>query len=188
MLKERKRSGLSRIRHTSLASFSPTARNVVYLPPIMVTKLGPYVLEYNVRLGDPEAQAVLPRLKSDLFGLMLASSEGKLKEVKLTWDHRDCVCVVISSGGYPGSYEKNKEITGIDDIKDKQTVVFHAGTVLKDNRLLTAGGRVLGVTALGEGIEDAIQRAYQGVEKIKFERSFFRRDIGARALKKSNVA
>jgi len=151
---------------------------------LMITDEGPMVLEYNVRFGDPEAQAVLPRLKNDLVEVMLASCEGRMREVDLQWDSRACVCVVMSSGGYPGSYEKGKEIFGLDHVKENPSaVVFHAGTKKQGNKIVSSGGRVLGVTALGDGIEGAIKNAYALVDQISFERCFFRRDIGAKALK-----
>jgi phosphoribosylamine--glycine ligase len=150
---------------------------------LMLTYQGPQVLEFNVRFGDPEAEAVLPRLKTDLVDIMLASIEGKLEKLTLKWDDRPCVCVVIASGGYPGSYETGKVIDGLDDIQDPQTFVFHAGTKLKNGSVLTNGGRVLGVTSLGSTMEEAIALAYKAVDKIKFDRAFFRRDIGHKALK-----
>lgn len=150
---------------------------------VMLTYQGPQVLEFNVRFGDPETEAVLPRLKSDLVDVMLATIDGKLEKLVLKWDDRPCVCVVVASGGYPGSYETGKAIEGLDDIKDPDTVVFHAGTQLKNGNIVTAGGRVLGVTSLGATMEDAIARVYKAVDKIKFERAFFRRDIAAKALK-----
>ncbi len=149
---------------------------------LMMTDEGPMVLEFNVRFGDPEAQAILPRMKNDLAEILQSSPEGHLEKVKMDWDKRSCVCVVMASGGYPGEYETGKEIKGLDTIKDSHTIVFHAGTEKKD-KIVTAGGRVLGVTSLGETIEQAIERVYNAVEKIKFERCFFRRDIGAKALK-----
>jgi len=149
----------------------------------MINHEGICVLEFNVRFGDPEAQAVLPRLKADLVEVMLASCEGRLEKLKLLWDSRSCVCVVISSGGYPGDYEKGKEITGLEDAGQlESTVVFHAGTKKDGKKIVTSGGRVLGVTSLGINIEDSIKKAYVAVEKIKFDRCFFRRDIGAKAL------
>lgn len=155
---------------------------------LMMTSEGPKVLEFNVRFGDPEAQAVLPRLKSDLTDILLAGCEGRLNKIDCQWDPRHCVCVVMSSGGYPGEYEKGKEIKGLDSIDEKfDTFVFHAGTKKEGKKIVTSGGRVLGVTSLGEGIEDAIHKAYEAVEKIQFDRYFFRRDIGARAVKKVNV-
>ncbi len=150
---------------------------------LMITEEGPKVLEFNVRFGDPETQVVIPRLKSDLMDLVRASVEGGLNRVRPQWDHRSCVCVVMSSGGYPGSYEKGKEISGLDKAElQEDTVVFHAGTKLDGDKVLTSGGRVLGVTSLGDGIQDAITRVYEAVEKISFDRCFFRRDIGAKAL------
>ena len=150
---------------------------------LMITDEGPMVLEFNVRFGDPEAQAILPRMKNDLAEILQSSCEGHLEKVKMDWDKRSCVCVVMTSGGYPGEYETGKEIKGLDGIKDAHTIVFHAGTKKKDNKITTAGGRVLGVTSLGDDIEQAIERVYNAVEKIKFDRCFFRRDIGAKALK-----
>ncbi len=150
---------------------------------LMITEDGPIVLEYNVRFGDPEAQAVLPRMKNDLAELMLASCEGRLDKVKMEWDERSCVCVVMSSGGYPGEYETGKKIKGLDKVDKEKTVVFHAGTKREGNKVLTAGGRVLGVTSLGANIEKAIENVYKDVEKVSFERCFFRRDIGAKALR-----
>lgn len=151
---------------------------------IMITKEGLKVLEFNVRFGDPETQVILPRLRSDLVEVMQAVIDGKLDKIKLVWTKDSCVCVVLSSDGYPGKYEKGKEITGFVEFKDrKDAMVFHAGTKLVDGRILTNGGRVLGVAALGKDIKEAIEKSYQAVEKIKFEGVHFRRDIGARALK-----
>ena len=151
---------------------------------LMITFDGPMVLEFNVRFGDPETQAILPRMKSDIVELMLASCDGQVGNIKLEWDKRSCVCVVMSSGGYPDEYEKGKEISGLKDAeKIKDTVVFHAGTKKEDGKIVTSGGRVLGVTSLGNGIEKAIEQVYNAVDKINFERCFFRRDIGAKAFK-----
>ncbi|MFP4472959.1 MAG: phosphoribosylamine--glycine ligase [Candidatus Omnitrophota bacterium] len=150
---------------------------------LMITDEGPMVLEYNVRFGDPEAQAVLPRMKNDLCELMLAACEDRVEDVQLKWDQRACVSVVMSSGGYPGPYEKGMPISGLDNAARQGAVVFHAGTQREGDQVVTSGGRVLGVTALGEGIEGAIKNAYQAVEEIHFDRCFFRRDIGAKALK-----
>jgi len=157
---------------------------------IMLTKQGPKVLEFNVRFGDPETQAVLPRLKSDLVEMMLAASEQKLNLVRtLDWDNRACVCVVCASSGYPGNYEKGKEIFGLDEAaKMKDAVVFHAGTKRVASRksqvasFITNGGRVLGVTGLGNTIKEAIDKTYQAVGKIHFEGMHYRRDIGRKAL------
>lgn len=151
---------------------------------LMITSEGPMVLEFNVRFGDPEAQAVLPRMQGDIVELMLASCEGWLDKVDLKWDKRSCVCVVVSSGGYPGDYETGKVITGLKEAgAEKDTVVFHAGTKLENNNLVTSGGRVLGVTSLGGSLEAAIEQVYKAVDKVKFDRCFFRRDIGSKAFK-----
>ncbi len=155
---------------------------------LMITVESPMVLEYNVRMGDPETQAILPRLNSDLFKILFASARGKLKGQRLRWDNRPCVCVVLSSGGYPGKYEVGKEIFGLESAaKERHTFVFHAGTKKEGNRFVTSGGRVLGVASLGKNIAEAIPRAYQSVEKIQFDKCFFRRDIGAKAMMKPNA-
>ena len=152
---------------------------------LMITSDGPMVLEYNVRFGDPETQAVLPRLQNDLLDVMLAACEGELNKVKLKWDERNCVCVVLTSGGYPNKYDTGKEIIGLEKAqKLKDVLIFHAGTTKKDDKLLTCAGRVLGVVGLGDGVESAIKKAYGAVEQITFDHCFFRRDIGMKALKR----
>jgi phosphoribosylamine---glycine ligase len=158
-------------------------RGVLYAG-IMLTKEGPQALEFNVRFGDPETQAILPRLKTDLVEVMLATSAGKLSKIgRLDWDKRACVCVVCAAGGYPGNYEKDKEVFGLDEAgKMKEVVIFHAGTKKVGDKILTSGGRVLGVTGLGSTIKEAITRAYQAVGKIKFEGIHYRKDIGRKAL------
>jgi phosphoribosylamine--glycine ligase len=154
---------------------------------LMITAGGPRVLEFNVRFGDPETQPILMRLKSDLLQVMLAVCDGTLDQVSLEWDPRPTVCVVMASGGYPGSYEKDKKITGLKDAEQlDDVVVFHAGTAAKNGALVTAGGRVLGVTALGQTIADAKTRAYQAVDKIKFDGAYCRRDIADKAIKRKN--
>ena len=167
-----------------------TYRGVLYAG-VMLTKEGPKTLEFNVRFGDPETQAILPRLKSDLLETMMATSEDKLNRVVklggLSWDNRACVCVACASGGYPGDYEKGKEIFGLDEAANmKDVVVFHAGTksliANGKSHIVTSGGRVLGVTGLGNTIKEAIDRTYQAVEKIHFEGMHYRKDIGRRAL------
>jgi len=151
---------------------------------LMMTAGGPRVLEFNVRFGDPETQPILMRLKSDLLEVCLAVCERRLEEVTLEWDTRPAVCVVMASGGYPGDYEKGKEITGIEEAeKLSDVVVFHAGTAMKDGRLVTAGGRVLGVTAAGETIAEAKTRAYEAVGEISFDGAYYRRDIADKAMK-----
>ena len=152
---------------------------------IMVTAAGPKVLEFNCRFGDPETQAILPRLKSDLIELIEASIDDEIDIAKPDWDERPCVSVVLSSGGYPGEYETGFEIEGLDALeKARDVYVFHAGTRLADGKTVTAGGRVLNVTALGSDIRDAIDRCYNAVNLIEFEGMHFRRDIGHRALKR----
>ena len=146
---------------------------------LMITPDGPKVIEYNCRFGDPETQVVLPRLKSDLAQIVEAVAQEKLAEVDIQWDERACACVVMASGGYPGSYPKGLEIHGLDAEGQAQGVtVYHAGTKLEDGKFLTNGGRVLGVTALGDTLEEALDKAYAGVEKIAFTGAMFRRDIG----------
>ncbi|MBI3602799.1 MAG: phosphoribosylamine--glycine ligase [Candidatus Omnitrophica bacterium] len=150
---------------------------------LMLTDNGPFVLEFNTRFGDPETQSILPRLKSDLVEMMLAACDGRLSELKVQWDPRSCVCVVVTSGGYPGPYKSGFEITGLSDVNDPEIVVFHAGTKNDGGTLVTAGGRVLGVTGLDKSLEAAISKVYEAIDKIHFEHMFFRRDIGQRALK-----
>ncbi|MHC4906632.1 MAG: phosphoribosylamine--glycine ligase [Planctomycetota bacterium] len=161
-------------------------RGILYAG-LMLTQGGPRVLEYNCRFGDPETQPILMRLmrlKSDLLQVMLAVCDGKLDTVDLKWDPRPAVCVVVSSGGYPGSYEKGKVIEGLDEAaKLKDVVVFHAGTAKAAGKIVTNGGRVLGVTALGDTIAAAQARAYEAVDTIRFEGAYCRRDIADKALK-----
>ena len=153
---------------------------------LMLTAGGPRVLEFNVRFGDPETQPILMRLKSDLLEVLLAVCDGTLDEVTLKWDPRPAVCVVMASQGYPGSYQKGKKITGIKEAQQPGDVtVFHAGTTEHDGDIVTSGGRVLGVTALGKTIADAKARAYQAVDKIHFEGAYCRRDIADKAIKRA---
>jgi len=157
-------------------------RGVLYAG-LMLAESGPRVLEYNIRFGDPEAQPILLRLKSDLLELLMAVVEGRLDKVEPVWDERPAVCVVIASGGYPGSYEKGKRIEGLDEAaRAEGAVVFHAGTRReKDGSVVTAGGRVLGVTALGRDLPVAIRAAYAAADRISFEGAHRRGDSGARA-------
>ena len=143
---------------------------------LMLTQDGLKLLEYNARFGDPEAQVVLPRMKNDLLDVMDAVIDGRLDEITLEWDERSAVCVVLASGGYPGAYPKGLPISGLADIKD--VAVFHAGTALQDGEYVTAGGRVLGVTALGRDIAEARTVAYGEVAKIRFDGVQYRTDIG----------
>lgn len=151
----------------------------------MLTEDGPKVLEFNARFGDPETQVILPRLKNDLVEVMLACAEQRLDEVELAWRDEWAVAVVLTSAGYPGSYEKGKVITGIEDAEAMEDVtVYHAGTAVReDGELVTSGGRVLAVTALGDTFEAARDLAYEACEKIDFEGKTLRRDIGLRALR-----
>jgi len=153
---------------------------------LMLTAGGPRVLEFNVRFGDPETQPILMRLKSDLLEVCLAVCDGTLDEVTLEWDERPAVCVVMASGGYPGNYEKGKKITGLQEAEGiDNVVVFHAGTAIKDGDIVTSGGRVLGVTALGQTIAEAKKTAYNAVGRIKFEGAYYRRDIADKAINKA---
>jgi phosphoribosylamine--glycine ligase len=143
------------------------------------------VLEFNARFGDPEAQPLLMRLKSDIISIMEAISEERLHECALEVDDRAAVCVVMASGGYPGAYQKGMPISGLARAKRmKDTVVFHAGTGLKNNKTVATGGRVLGVTALGETVEKAIEKSYKAVSRIQWKNVYFRKDIGQKALRR----
>jgi phosphoribosylamine--glycine ligase len=143
---------------------------------LMMTPNGVKVIEYNCRFGDPETQVVLPRLKTDLVEIMEAVIDEKLDEIEIEWEDNAAVCVVMASGGYPVSYKKGYEITGLDNVGD--LTVFHAGTAIKDGKIVTNGGRVLGVTAVGKDLDEAIKNAYAGVDKISFKDEFHRNDIG----------
>ena len=146
-------------------------------PGLMLTGEGPKVLEFNARFGDPETQVLLPRLQTDLLDLLEATIDQRLAEVSASWDPRSACCVVMTSGGYPGKYDTGQVIEGADSAGD--VLVFHAGTAVKDGRVVTSGGRVLGITALGAEAADAVQEAYHGVAKIRFEKAAWRTDIGA---------
>ena len=157
-------------------------RGLLY-PGVMLTKAGPKVLEFNARFGDPETQVYLPRLKNDLVELLVASADGTLGKTELKWKPEAAVCVVMASGGYPGSYAKGRIISGLDAANAlPHTKVFHAGTALKDGRIVTNSGRVLGVTALGKDLRAAQTAAYAAGEKIHFDGAHFRCDIAAKAL------
>jgi phosphoribosylamine--glycine ligase len=152
-------------------------RGVLYFG-LMITPDGPKVVEYNARFGDPETQVVLPRLKTDLLTIMEACIDGTLDSLNIEWDDGACVCIVMASGGYPGKYETGFEITGIEAAEAEGFVVYHAGTKAEGGKFYTKGGRVLGVTAKGSDLDDAIKRAYEGVALIDFKNKHFRRDIG----------
>ncbi len=152
---------------------------------LMMTLSGPLLLEYNVRLGDPETQPILMRLRSDLADLLVASREGQLSTVDAHWSPNPAVCVVLASKGYPGNPEIDKPITGFEAVEALGGVkIFHAGTRVKDHQLLTAGGRVMGVTAIAQDLPSALQRAYAGVSKLQFEGMQYRKDIGAKTLQR----
>lgn len=146
---------------------------------LMITGDGPKVIEYNARFGDPETQVVLPRLKTDLLEIFDAIIDERLSEIKIEWSDNAAVCVIAASGGYPGKYATGLEISGLEAAEAQEnTIVFHAGTTCADGRFYTAGGRVLGVTAVEEDMDRAIAKAYAGIEKIKFEGMHYRQDIG----------
>jgi len=157
-------------------------RGILY-PGVMLTSSGPRVLEFNARFGDPETQVYMMRLENDLLELLEASATGMLHGTTMSWSPMASVCVVMASGGYPGSYSKGKEITGLAEAAAIPNVkVFHAGTTMSNGKLVTSGGRVLGVTALGKDLKSAQATAYAAVEKIHFEGAQFRRDIASKAL------
>jgi len=158
-------------------------RGLLYVG-LMLTAAGPKVLEFNCRFGDPETQPLLMRLESDLFELLDATAAGRLDQIEVQWSPRAAVCVVMASQGYPDAYETGKEITGLDRAaKMDDVIVFHAGTKRRGDRVLSSGGRVLGVTALGDSIEAARKRAYEAVNVIHFENAYYRKDIGVRATR-----
>ena len=159
-----------------------TFRGCLYFG-LMITKDGPKVIEYNCRFGDPETQVVLPLLKTDLLTVMQATTNGTLDQLTVEFDPGAACCVILASGGYPTHYEKGKEIVVTDEEKLKGATVYHAGTALKDGRLVTSGGRVLGVTCTAPTLEEAVRKAYDAASGITFEGVHFRKDIGARALR-----
>jgi phosphoribosylamine---glycine ligase len=157
-------------------------RGLIYVG-LMITKTGPKVLEFNARFGDPECQVLMMRLKSDLVPLLQATVNGTLRTVRPEWYPDPAVCVVLSAGGYPGSYETGKEIHGLENLKDwPEGFVFHAGTSQESGRWQTSGGRVLGVTARGRSLAEAVREVYQGVKAISWDGMHYRRDIAQRAL------
>ena len=159
-----------------------TFRGLLY-PGLMITSDGPRVLEFNCRFGDPETQALLPRMKSDLLPLLEATINGNIEQCAIEWDTRPAVTVVLASGGYPGKYETGKAISGLEDAATLQHVqIFHAGTKRDGDEIKTSGGRVLAVTALGSDLEAALARAYEAVSRISFENCHYRRDIALTAV------
>ncbi len=182
----------------ALNKMGKTYRGVLYAG-LMLTATGPRVLEYNVRFGDPETQPLLMRLKGDFLNLLTLTTSGRLEEAEFGWDSRTAVCVVMASKGYPGNYDKGKAITGLETLPPREDLmVFHAGTTFKQRRpvtkmgetpggVVTAGGRVLAVTALGKDVPEAQKKAYEAIEKINFEGACYRHDIGWRALQRSGA-
>ncbi len=168
----------------AMAAEGATLRGVLYAG-LMIDDAGPRVLEFNCRFGDPETQPILVRMKSDLVPVLEAAAEGDLSGVEIEWDPRPAVCVVMASGGYPGKYGKGRPISGLDEAGAMEdVVVFHAGTARAGEDVVTAGGRVLGVTALGDTVGAAIEKAYQAVDAISWEDVHYRTDIGKKALKR----
>jgi phosphoribosylamine--glycine ligase len=150
---------------------------------LMITEAGPKVLEFNARFGDPETQVILARMRSDIVPLLLQVAEGQLQDARIEWAKEPAVCVVLAGKGYPEGVETGQEIRGLDGLaKEADVVVYHAATGRKDGRLVTVGGRVLGVTALGANLQAAVARAYEAVSRISFDGMQYRRDIGKRAL------
>jgi phosphoribosylamine--glycine ligase len=153
----------------------------VLFPGIMITEKGPKVIEFNARFGDPETESYMRILKTDLVDILLACVDGKLNEQKIEWENYSACTVMCASGGYPGSYEKGKVISSLDNL-EKAVVVFHAGTKEIDGEIVTNGGRVLGVSAVGSDLKEALSKTYEVIEKISFEGMQFRKDIGAKSL------
>ena len=167
----------------AMAKEGRTYRGCLYLG-LMVTADGPKVVEFNARFGDPETQVVLPLLDSDLVAIMCACADGTLADVPIRWKDGAAVCVGLASGGYPGHYEKGQEIHGLADAEAMGALVFHAGTAMKDGKLVTNGGRVLGVVGRGADISSAVDAAYAAATKISFKDAYYRKDIAHRALER----
>ncbi|MCM8829637.1 MAG: phosphoribosylamine--glycine ligase [Candidatus Omnitrophica bacterium] len=152
-------------------------RGVLYFG-LMITKKGPYVLEYNVRFGDPETQVILPRMESNLIEIMEAVTEQSLKKCSIRWSKMKSLCVILASAGYPGKYETDKEIKGLKEIENLDVILFHAGTKRENGKILTAGGRVLSITAMGNTFPEARDKVYKAADIIDFEGKHYRKDIG----------
>ena len=183
-MQERVMAEIVRPTVAAMAAEGTPYTGVLYVG-LMITREGPKVIEFNCRFGDPECQAILPRLDDDLLALLLAAATGKGLPPALSWSPRSSVCVVMTSAGYPGRYETGRVITGVEAAAGLDGVnVFHAGTALVGGALVTAGGRVLGVQALGDDVAAAIRAAYAAVERIRFDGAHYRRDIGHHALRR----
>lgn len=161
-------------------------RGVLYAG-LIITDEGPKVIEFNCRFGDPETQAILPLVETDLVEALMYAREGKLHELKWQESSRAAVCVVMASAGYPGSYEKGKPISGLDRDFGPNTIIFHAGTTLENSSIVTNGGRILGVTSIADTVESAMKLSYQAVRKITFDGAYFRKDIGGKAIKRMEI-
>ncbi len=151
-------------------------------PGIMITETGPKVIEFNARFGDPETESYMRILESDLVDILLSCADGTLKDREIIWSKQSTATVMCASGGYPGSYEKGKEITGLDKIADKDIVVFHSGTKIVEGKLVTNGGRALAVTAIGDTVSDALGKSYKAIEGITFPGMQYRKDIGKKSI------
>ena len=177
---------MSRILNPLIEGFQKDGINykgILYAGLMIDSSGDPYVVEFNIRFGDPETQIVLPKLETDLVDVLLAISNETLADIKLKWNKGYSVCVVMAANGYPGSYKKGDLISGIDDSSDENTYVFHAGTKQTDSgHFVTNGGRVLNVCADGDTLESAISSAYRRIDKISFDGAFFRTDIGQKGL------
>lgn len=160
---------------TGLQSESIDYKGFIFLGLIKVDD-NPYVIEYNVRMGDPETEVVFPRIKNDLVEMFQKLSQGKLNETELQIDERSATTVILVSGGYPEAYEKGKEISGLENVSD--SLVFHAGTALKNKKVVSNGGRVLAITSFGEDYKEALKKSYHSAGKINFEGMYYRKDIG----------
>jgi phosphoribosylamine--glycine ligase len=159
-----------------------TFSGVIY-PGLILTSNGPKILEYNARFGDPETQTYMRLLETDLLDIVEACIDGKLSEIEISWKNLFACTIVLASGGYPGNYEKGKIISGIFEAENSKVIIFQAGTKYDENKnIVTNGGRVLGVSATGETLKEALQNAYQAIEKISFDGMYYRKDIGQGAL------
>lgn len=165
----------------ALKKMGRTFQGILY-PGIMLTDTGPKVIEFNARFGDPEAQSYMRILDTDLIDILIACVKGNLNSVNIQWSRNSACCVICASGGYPGDYQKDLSIQGLDKIEDGDIVVFHAGTKISNNKILTNGGRVLGITATGNNLEEALSGAYRAIKSISFNGMQYRKDIGARAV------
>ena len=154
----------------------------ILFPGIMITETGPKVIEFNARFGDPETQSYMRILETDLVEILLACINGKLKDQEIKWSNQSACCIVIASGGYPGEYKKNKVIRGLGKIEDKEVLAFHAGTKSVAADVVTNGGRVLGVTSMGDNLKESLAKAYKAIKLISFECMQYRKDIGAKSL------